>query len=233
MKKKFDKSSGWFKRHRTGCLMAIILCIGFMAAAVISADRVCQRAAAGRIFRSAATVPEREVGLVLGASRTTRRGAPNLHFTSRIETAAALYKAGKVHHLLVSGDNHTATYDEPTDMMNALMAKGVPAAAITRDYAGFRTLDSVVRAKTVFGLKRCLIITEAYHCPRALWIAQNHGLEAVAFAAPDVAVKSWSLRAEAREELARTWCALDLYVLHRQPKFAGPKEPAILSVVLP
>jgi SanA protein len=85
----------------------------------------------------------------------------------------------------------------------------------------------------VFGLHQCTIISEAFHCPRALWIAQQHGLDAVAFAAPDVSLKSWSLRAKVREQFARAWCAVDLYVLHRSPKFIGPKAPIVLSAVMP
>jgi SanA protein len=199
---------------------------------VFAANRVCERATAGRIYSSLADVPVNEVGVVLGTSKLTKRGIENPHFEHRIEAAVALYKAGKVKHLLVSGDNHVKTYDEPDDMRAALIAAGVPAAAITCDYAGFRTLDSVVRAKEVFGLQRCTIISEAFHCPRAVWIAQQHGLDAVAYAAPDVSKMSWALRAKLREELARTWCAVDLFVLHRGPKFAGPREPIMLSAAV-
>lgn len=168
------------------------------------------------------------MALVLGTSKTTRRGYPNLHFSRRIHAAVELYRAGRVQHLLVSGDNHIASYDEPTDMMNALVAAGVPAEAITRDYAGFRTLDSVVRANTVFGLKRFTLVTEEFHCPRALWIAKAHGLEAVAFAAPDLSAR-WSWRVKVRESLARVLCGLDLHVLNRAPKFPGPPEPIVIT----
>ncbi len=202
-------------------------------ALVLWADQRCEQAAHGRVFRSVDTVPAREVGLVLGTSKETRHGTPNLHFNQRIAAAVALYRAGKVHHLLVSGDNHIATYDEPTDMRNALAAAGVPANAITCDYAGFRTLDSVVRAREVFGLSQCTIISEEFHCPRALWIAQRHGMDAIAFAAPDVSLKSWSLRADVREQLARVRCGVDLYVLHRGPKFPGPREPILISSIQP
>jgi SanA protein len=104
----------------------------------------------------------------------------------------------------VSGDNHIASYDEPTDMRDALVAAGVPTNAITCDYAGFCTLDSVVRAKTVFGLQEFTIVTEEFPCPRALWIARQHGLDALAFAAPDFSAR-WSARVKARESLARVW----------------------------
>jgi SanA protein len=211
-----------------GLLLAILA-----TAPTFVANRICKKAAAGRVFTSVESVPSNNVGLVLGTSKLTKHGKPNLHFNQRIAAAAALYRAGKVHHLLVSGDNHTASYDEPTDMRNALMAAGVPTDAITCDYAGFRTLDSVVRAKEIFGLSQCTIISEDFHCPRAVWIARQHGLDAIAFAAPDVSLKSWSLRADVREQLARSWCAVDLYVLHRDPKFLGQKEPILLSSARP
>jgi len=214
----------WLKANRVWITTAMAVTVLVSISLSMWANNACHHAANGRIYTSVATVPEREVGLVLGTGKETRRGTVNLHFTQRIEAAAALYHAGKVRHLLVSGDNHVATYDEPDDMRAALIAAGVPASAITCDYAGFRTLDSVVRANQIFGLSRCTIISEEYHCPRALWIAQQRGLDAIAFAAPDVSLKSWSLRANVREQLARSWCAVDLYVFHRGPKFLGPKE---------
>jgi SanA protein len=225
MKNSTSKIFRWLNTNRVPLAVGLALAALAAAALMASADRACLQAANGRVFRSVNEMPNREVGLVLGTSKETRHGKPNLHFNQRIAAAAELYRAGKIHHLLVSGDNHIASYDEPDDMRAALMAAGVPASAITCDYAGFRTLDSVVRAKEIFALSQCTIVSEEYHCPRALWIAQRHGLDAIAFAAPDVAAKSWSLRAEAREQLARSWCAVDLYVLHRGPKFLGKKEP--------
>ena len=223
----------WIKAHRRRLIVGLAACAVVAAALIVWADQSCERAAQGRVYQSVAAVPVRDVGLVLGTSKATRSGKPNLHFNQRIAAAVELYRAGKVHHLLVSGDNHIATYNEPTDMRNALVAAGVPASAITCDYAGFHTLDSVVRAQEVFGLSQCTIISEDFHCPRALWIAQQHGLDAIAFAAPDVSLRGWSLRAECREQLARAWCGVDLYVLHRQPKFPGPREPIILSTISP
>jgi SanA protein len=84
----------------------------------------------------------------------------------------------------------------------------------------------------VFGLKKFTIVTEQFHCPRALWIAQQHGLDAVAYAAPDLSAR-WSLRVKARESFARVLCGLDLYVLNRGPKFAGPPEPLVLTATGP
>jgi len=233
MKTTLKKVQGRARAYWFAPVTGLVILATLTAGGMLTANHICRQLASGRIFSSVTTVPANEVGLVLGTSKVTRSGQPNLHFNQRMAAAAALYQAGKVKHLLVSGDNHIASYDEPTDMRNALIAAGVPAEAITCDYAGFRTLDSVVRAKEIFNLPRCTIITEAYHCPRALWIARQHGLAAVALAAPDVGLKSWSLRAEVREQFARTWCAVDLYLLHRQPKFLGRQEPILVSLNTP
>lgn len=225
-----QKPVGWARRRRLLLIGALFfLFIALASTLFFAAESACRAASHNRIFRSTSNIPQNEVALVLGTSKTTRSGRPNLHFNQRIEAAAALYRAGKVKYLLVSGDNHVKGYDEPSDMRDALIAAGVPSSAITRDYAGFRTLDSVVRAKSVFGLSQCTIVTEEFHCARAVWIAHAHGIDAVAYAAPDVKLASWSLRADAREHLARAWCALDLYVLNRGPKFSGPREPILLS----
>lgn len=212
--------------RRLVCAAGILVVLTL--AAIVGADLLCRSSSSGKIFHSAATVPANDVAVVLGTAKLTAAGNENLHFTQRIKAAAELYHAGKVRHLIVSGDNSVAHYDEPTDMRDALIAAGVPTNAITCDYAGFRTLDSVVRAHSVFGLTNFTIVTEAFHCPRAVWIGQRHGLNVVAFAAPDLSAR-WSARVKAREALARTLCAADLYVLNRQPKFPGPPEPLILA----
>ena len=208
---------------------ALVVVGAVTTGALVWADHVCQRAASGRIFPSVESVPGNDVALVLGTGRLLPNGRTNLHFTQRIAAAAKLYQSGKVRHLLVSGDNHVPGYDEPTDMRNALAAAGVPTNAITCDYAGFRTLDSVLRAHSVFGLTKFTIVTEEFHCPRALWIARRHGFDAVAFAAPDLQSKRWTWRVKVREVAARAWCAVDLYVWLRQPKFPGPPEPIVLA----
>jgi SanA protein len=210
-------------------LKLVVLFVVLPIAVVSLADLACRSASSGRIFRSVETIPTNDVALVLGTSKKTSRGNPNLHFNQRIEAAATLFKAGKVRHLLVSGDNSVKNYDEPTDMRDALVEVGVPKEAITCDYAGFRTLDSVLRAKTVFGLTNFTIVTEEFHCPRSVWIARRHGLDVVAFAAPDLSAR-WSARVKMREALARVLCAVDLYALNRQPKFAGPPQSIVHSV---
>ena len=208
-----------------GALGGLVLL--FVGAVLIGcADLACRSASSAKIYRSTETIPTNDVALVLGTGKLTTRGNPNLHFNQRIEAAAALFKSGKVRHLLVSGDNSVKNYDEPTDMRDALVEAGVPKEVITCDYAGLRTLDSVVRAKTVFGQSNFTIVTEEFHCPRAVWIARRHGLDVVAFAAPDLSAR-WSARVKLREALARVWCAIDLYALNRQPKFSGPPEKIV------
>ena len=228
MSKAASGVSAWHRKHRSKLVALLLLLVVLPVVTILSADFACRSASSARIFRSTETIPTNDVALVLGTSKKTSRGNPNLHFNQRIEAAAALFKAGKVRHLLVSGDNSVKNYDEPTDMRDALVEAGVPKETITCDYAGFRTLDSVLRAKTVFGLTNFTIVTEEFHCPRSVWIARRHGLDVVAFAAPDLSVR-WSARVKMREALARVWCAIDLYVVNRQPKFAGPPQKIILG----
>lgn len=183
---------------------------------------------ADRIVTDLARLPQCDVALVLGANPKLASGRANPHFENRMDAAAQLYATGRVKHLLVSGDNHSRDYDEPTLMRQALIARGVPDSAITSDFAGRRTLDSVVRAREIFGLQRCIIVSQRYHNARALEIARARGLDAWAWCAPDVEL-SQSLRTELREVLARTLTVLDLYVWHRQPRFLGSPEKIQVS----
>ncbi len=198
-----------------------------MAAGAALCDLWVAAAARGRVFHEVAEVPSRDVGLVLGANPVTN-GRPNRFFAARMDTAASLYAAGKVRHLIVSGDNHVATYDEPTAMRDALVGRGVPQSAITLDYAGFRTLDSVARARDVFGQSRLVIVSQEFHGARAVFIANSRGIDAVALAAPGVGGKA-GLFVRARETLARARAVLDTRVLGTRPRFPGPPEPIELA----
>jgi len=181
-----------------------------------------------RLFTHTNDTPARDIALVLGASSKLSDGRPNPHFTSRIDAAAQLFHAKKVRHLLVSGDNGRASYNEPHAMRDALIARGVPAESITCDYAGFRTLDSVVRARRIFGAEKLTIVTQRYHNTRALAIARHEGIDAIGFCSPDVNLRD-SLRTELREVIARAAIIVDLHILHRSPKFLGRPEPILAS----
>jgi SanA protein len=193
--------------------------LAFIAiAAVLACNIAVASSASGRVFDNAADVPAKGVGLVMGCSPTVY-GRPNLYFKYRIEAAAELYRQGRVSHLLVTGDNHVSTYDEPSEMKKALVVAGVPEQRITCDYAGFRTLDSVVRAKEVFGLTSFTIISQPDHAARAVYLARCKDIDAVAFVARDPATSRMRLR----EYLARVNAVLDVYLLDRGPKFLGPR----------
>ena len=182
-----------------------------------------------RVHQRLEDVPTAEVGLVLGCSQRLSDGRENLYFRHRVDAAAALYRSGKVRHLLVSGDNHVRTYNEPADLRDALMERGVPQADITLDYAGFRTLDSMFRARDVFGLKRVIVISQPWHAARAVYLGTRHGLDVEAYCARDVRQRGWQLRQVAREAAARAWMLADVHVFRTRPRFPGPYEPIELA----
>lgn len=177
------------------------------------------------VHARASDLPTVNVALVLGCSEHLADGRRNQFFDARIQAAADLIHAHKVSHLLVSGDNSRPGYDEPTAMLEALVAKGVARQQIVRDYAGFRTLDSVVRAKDVFGLSRVVIVSQHFHAVRAVYLARAHGLEAYGFDARGVggAEGFW---VGVREVFSRAAAVLDTSVLHTRPRFPGPREAA-------
>ncbi len=188
----------------------------------------------GHIYYSLDAVPPAKAGLVLGASRLVRNYVANPFFHNRIEAAAALFKAGKVEYLIVSGNQAKGGrprggYDEPADMRAALIAEGVPAARIYRDYAGFRTLDSIVRAKEIFGQERVIVVSQPFHLARALFLARWRGLDDDGYAAADVPLR-FGVRTHLREIAARIAAILDL-MLGTGPRYRG--NPIALGVDAP
>lgn len=174
------------------------------------------------VYTAPETLPEYRVGLVLGTSHRLSSGIPNSYFHQRIDAAAQLYQLGKIRHIIVSGDNRSRYYNEPLDMKKALMAKGIPATAITLDYAGLRTLDSIVRSKKIFGQHQLIIITQSFHAYRALFICRYEKIKAVAFAAGFESEDPWY--SIIREFFARAKAVLDLYVFNTQPRFLGEEQ---------
>ncbi|WP_240454234.1 ElyC/SanA/YdcF family protein [Halomonas sp. NO4] len=167
--------------------------------------------------------PER-VGIVFGTSHWTRSGVRNPHFDARMSAASRLMRLGRVQHLLLSGDNRTRFYNEPVTMWRDLRARFVRDADMTLDYAGFSTFDTLVRARDVFGVDRAVLVTQAWHLPRALFIADALGLEVIGCAAPTQPTEGrWRL--QAREWVARAATLGDLYLWGREPYFLGPFEP--------
>ena len=180
----------------------------------------------GKVYGSIEEVPERKIGLVLGCSKYLSNGRKNLYFQQRIEAAKELYFSDKVKFLLVSGDNSTKYYDEPTTMKKDLIALGVPGNKIYCDYAGLSTLDSVVRTKDVFKENQFIVISQGFHVRRAIYLGLAHDIDLIGYAPQGVSGLG-SLKTELRECLARGKALLDVKFLNRQPKFLG--EPVIIK----
>jgi SanA protein len=157
------------------------------------------------VYRSIEAIPAREVGVLLGTTPGINGG--NLFFKTRIEATKELYERGKIRHIIVSWDNSRNDYNEPEFMKNALVKSGIPISAITMDFAGFRTLDSVVRASEVFSLTwGFTIVSQPFHIERALFLARANGINAIGYGAANVSLE-YGLYAYLREIPAR-WLAL-------------------------
>ena len=193
---------------------------------VVACNLAVLVAAAGRVtpVGHAAEAPARRAAVVMGCVPKLRGGWDNPYFTARIEAAAELWRAGKVEALIVSGDNHVEWYDEPSEMKAALVAAGVPEDRVVCDYAGFRTLDSIVRAKTIFGLDSFLVVSQDFHVRRAIFLGRCRGLDVRGYAARGVPFGRLSSRTIVREPLARVAAVLDV-LLGRRPRFGGPRVP--------
>jgi len=182
-------------------ILAVVLLGGALALIVVLgawlADGRIERFAAPYLADDPADLPEVDVALVLGAAPIGPEGGPNRYFEYRLDAAAALWRAGKVKYLLVSGDNRRPDYDEPSAMRAGLIARGVPEQAIYRDFAGVRTRDSVLRARSVFGQQRLIIVSQGFHASRAIFLARREGIEAWGLAARDVA-RAYSIFTELR-----------------------------------
>jgi SanA protein len=134
------------------------------------------------VYADVAAAPKRPVAIVFGAGvQASGRLSPMLQ--DRMDTAIALYKAGKVRKLLVSGDNRFANYNEPGRMYDYAVARGVPARDVVRDYAGRRTYDTCYRAAAIFGVTQAVLITQRFHLPRAIFTCENLGVDSIGLSA--------------------------------------------------
>jgi SanA protein len=193
--------------------------------------------ARGVCYSNMELVPPRLAGLVLGCVKKIGPN-DNVFFNTRVNAAAKLFHAGKVQYLIVTGDNSRDGYDEPTDLKAALIKKGVPADHIYCDYAGFRTLDSIVRARKIFNQEDVIIISQRFHNERAVYLAKHSGmLNVVAFDAADPNIES-KYKMYFREIFARCKAVCDVEILGTQPKFLGelirigPNHPPVDAVAV-
>lgn len=207
-------------------IASVLALIAVLAVAVI-APATCymtvKSSTEERIYDDIEDIPYNRVGLLLGTNPTLKNGKPNYYFTYRIRACASLYKAKKISKILISGDNCTKGYNEPESMKQALMKQGVPEKDIILDYAGFRTLDSIIRAREVFGQEKFTIISQQFHNERAVYLALANGMDVVAFNAKQINGTQTEFKTGyLREGFARIKMFIDIW-FGKQPKFLGEK----------
>ena len=205
-------------------LNAIFFFVIIFAILVLSIDSLIKDSSKGKIYADIKNIPAKRVGVLLGTAKYIKKGKINYFYKYRIDATTKLFKAGKIKAILVSGDNASRYYNEPARMRRDLIKQGIPKDKIYLDFAGFRTLDSIQRAREIFGLKSYIIISQKFHLERAIFIANKSGVDAIGFAAKDFPSTKAALRMRLREYLARTKAFLDIYILHTVPKFFGKYE---------
>ena len=173
------------------------------------------------LYSSTEDIPRNKVGLLLGTGKYAANGSVNLFYKKRVEAAVELYNSGKIEAILVSGDNSRIDYDEPSYFKEDLISYGIPAEKIFLDFAGFRTLDSIIRAKKVFGLSSFTVISQKFHNQRAIYLADKYNIETVGFNAEEVP-NSYSMKTKVREYLAKTVATIDI-LFKTEPKYLGKK----------
>ncbi len=205
----------------TSWLLIILILVGVL---ILGVSRlITGLAARGKIYTSA-DVPAERVAIVFGAG-LWRSGKPTPVLEDRVKMAAELYFAGKVEKLLFSGDNRFVEYNEPEAMRQLALSLGVPSDAIVRDYAGRRTYDTCYRARAIFGVEEAILVTQAFHMPRALYTCNQLGVKSVGVTSDlQPYRKSAVLYWNARELLATAAALWDVHVSRPLPVL-GNQEP--------
>ena len=188
-------------------------------------DSIAQEAST-LIYDDVNKIPAKKAALVLGTSKYLSGGRTNYYFKYRIDATVELFKAGKIRAIVVSGDNGSKGYDEPSIMRDDLVARGIPSKYITLDYAGFRTLDSIVRAEAIFDLEDYIIVSQRFHLERAIYLAHAKGQKVIGYVAKDFRDTVWAKRMEHRELLARAKAVIDIHI-GVEPKFYGKKVKVV------
>jgi SanA protein len=192
-----------------------------LAGFVVYTNAAASWGARNKVFDQVSELPSAKIGLVFGTSDRIR-GRENLYFRYRIEAAVEVWQAGKIQTFIVSGDNRSRYYNEPEKMKAALIRAGVPARRIVCDFAGLRTLDSIVRAQKIFGADRLLVLSQRFQNERAIYLAQANGMEAFGFNAKDVGLQA-GYKTKIREIGARVKMWLDVNFLDTEPTHLGEK----------
>ncbi len=177
-----------------------------------------------RRYSNPSQIPPQRIAIVLGAG--IYNGQPSPMLADRISAAVELYKLGRVQKLLMSGDNSSEEYDEVTTMQRYAVQLGVPQEDITLDYAGFRTYESCYRANLIFGVKQAVVVTQNFHLPRAVYLCNQLGVDAVGLGTPD-----WEsyrqetiIRYTLREFISTIKALWQVHITRPKPTFLGPFE---------
>ncbi len=207
-------------RRRRIFMIFIILTI-LVTIAILAADSTIRNAAKGKLYSETTAIPYNKVGLLLGTGKYLENGFLNYYYQYRIDAATSLMKAGKIKYLVISGDNSRKDYNEPETMRQDLIQRGIDSNLIYLDYAGFRTFDSIIRLREIFGQTSATIISQPFHNERAIFIAGKESINAIGFNARDVRGRA-GLGLQLREKLARVKVYVD-YLTNKKPKFLGPR----------
>ncbi len=184
-------------------------------------NKIISDNAKGKLFSDTNTIPFNKVGLLLGTAKYLGSGIANPYYTYRIEATIKLITDSKIKYVIISGDNGRKEYNEPEMMRADLMEAGIDSSNIFLDYAGFRTFDSMVRLKEIFGQESVTVISQQFHNERAIYTASKLGIKAIAFNAKDVSTNE-GLRTQIREKFARVKVFID-FLIGTKPKFLGEK----------
>ncbi len=191
MKKGFRKIAG---------LILILLSVAFMF--IFGCRVIVKNASKGLMFSDVKNIPRRDVGLLLGTSPFGRSGLPNQFFLRRIDAAVSLYEAGKIKHIIISGASQGEDYNEPEEMRKELLSRGIPDDILTLDGEGYRTIISMMRVHTIYGVDSITIISQKFHNERALFLAKRIGINAIGYNAENTYSSKWRILMKVREYLA-------------------------------
>lgn len=197
-----------------------LLVIAILIFTPIGFYKLVENKTADKLYNDVNSIPYNEVGMVLGTNPNTKKGNGNPYFYNRVDAVEKLYKAGKIKFILISGDNKTKDYSEPDAMRQILIERGIPKDVIYIDYAGFRTLDSVVRAKNIFGQTKMTVISQKFHNERSIVLGEWQEMDLIGFNAKDVEVKRSKYKTLIREGGARVKLYLDM-LIGKEPHFGG------------
>lgn len=200
--------------------------------AIFWCNKTIEDGAKGKLYSQTSLIPFNKVGLLLGTSKFLNDGRINPYYAYRIEAAIELLASSRIKYVIISGDNSRVDYNEPQMMKNDLLLAGIDSSLIFLDYAGFRTFDSMIRLKEIFGQATVTVISQQFHNERAIYTGHRLGINSIGFNAKDVGTAQ-GLKTQTREKLARVKVFLD-FLFGNKAKFLGPKiEVAEASTIIP